>query len=418
MLKAVILVGGIHKGTRFRPLSLDVPKPLFPIAGYPIIQHHVEAALKLKELKEILIIGSYPASSMDRFIYDVQNQYPSINIRYLQEFTELGTAGGIYHFRDQIRAGNPNAFFVLNGDVCCDFPLQEIYDYHKSRENAILTLMSTEATREQSLNFGCLVTDKETGAVQHFVEKPHSYVSHLINCGIYVMSAEVFPEIAKVFYARQESFQEGNGGTKDRGFIQLEQDVLSPLAGTGRLYTYISQRWWSQVKTAGSAIYANRHYLDLSMKNYPERFAKKFDCTIIPNVYIHPSANVHETAVLGPNVSISAGVTIGPGVRIKESIILENAIVEDHTLILHSIIGRASKIGKWARIEGTQTDPDPNKQFTKMENKAIFNKDGKLNPSVTILGYQVVVPSELIILNSVVLPLKSLTRSFKNEIIL
>lgn len=53
--------------------------------------------------------------------------------RYLQEFTALGTAGGMYHFRDQIRAGNPAAFFVLNGDVCAEFPLQELYDFHVER---------------------------------------------------------------------------------------------------------------------------------------------------------------------------------------------------------------------------------------------------------------------------------------------
>lgn len=45
----------------------------------------------------------------------------------------LGTAGGMYHFRDQIRAGNPTAFFVLNGDVCSDFPLEELYNFHKSK---------------------------------------------------------------------------------------------------------------------------------------------------------------------------------------------------------------------------------------------------------------------------------------------
>lgn len=53
--------------------------------------------------------------------------------RYLQEFTMLGTAGGMYHFRDQIRAGNPTAFFVLNGDVCSDFPLKELYEFHRSK---------------------------------------------------------------------------------------------------------------------------------------------------------------------------------------------------------------------------------------------------------------------------------------------
>lgn len=62
-----------------------------------------------------------------------------------QEYTALGTAGGLFHFRDRILAGDPDAFFVLNGDVCCDFPLSELLAAHK--EEDIITLMATEATR-------------------------------------------------------------------------------------------------------------------------------------------------------------------------------------------------------------------------------------------------------------------------------
>lgn len=88
--------------------------------------------MQLRELKEILVIGYYPASQMEKFVSDMQNLY-DVSIRYLQEFTMLGTAGGMYHFRDQIRAGNPTAFFVLNGDVCADFPLEDLYNFHKSK---------------------------------------------------------------------------------------------------------------------------------------------------------------------------------------------------------------------------------------------------------------------------------------------
>lgn len=69
---------------------------------------------------------------MEKFVAEMQNLY-DVSIRYLQEFTMLGTAGGMYHFRDQIRVGNPTAFFVLNGDVCSDFPLNELYEFHKSK---------------------------------------------------------------------------------------------------------------------------------------------------------------------------------------------------------------------------------------------------------------------------------------------
>lgn len=87
--------------------------------------------------------------------------------------------------------------------------------------------------------------------------------------------------------------------------------------------------------------------------------------------------------------------------------------------ILHYFqVGRGSKIGCWTRVEGTPKDPDPNKPFAKMENFSLFNLEGKLNPSITILGCFVTVPSEEILLNSIVLPHKELTRSYKNEIIL
>lgn len=276
--------------------------------------------------------------------------------------------------------------------------------------------MSTEADRVESVNYGCLVTNK-CGEVTHYVEKPNSYVSPLINCGVYLVSTDIFPQIATVFYSRPKN-ENGNGNSRDQGHIQLEQDVLSPLAGTGKIFTLTLNMKWAQVKNAASAIYANRQALELQRKQHPGRFSTKANCTIIDNVFIHPTAQIANSAVLGPNVSIGKGVIIAPGVRIRESIVLDNSIIEDHTLVIHSIIGRNSKVGKWSRIEGTAVDPDPNKPFAKIKNLPLFNSQGKINPSTTILGFGVSVAGETIILNSIVLPSKELTRSFKNEIIL
>jgi mannose-1-phosphate guanylyltransferase len=78
---------------------LDIPKPLFPIGGMPIIEHHIKACSQIENLEEVLIIGSYQVPEMKTFLDEVQSKY-RVNIRYLQEFTELGTGGGLYHFRD------------------------------------------------------------------------------------------------------------------------------------------------------------------------------------------------------------------------------------------------------------------------------------------------------------------------------
>lgn len=102
-----------------------------------MIQHQIEACVAVPNLKEILILGYYPASELASFISDMVQEY-KIHIRYLQEFTPLGTAGGMYHFRDQIRSGNPEAFFVLNGDVCTDFPLQEMFESHHKHKQSLV----------------------------------------------------------------------------------------------------------------------------------------------------------------------------------------------------------------------------------------------------------------------------------------
>ncbi|XP_075216156.1 GDP-mannose pyrophosphorylase A [Lycorma delicatula] len=427
MLKAIILIGGPLKGTRFRPLSLDIPKPLFRVAGLPMIQHHIEALVNVAGLKEILILGYYPTRDLEDFVTEMIQEY-KINIRYLQEFTALGTAGGMYHFRDQIRSGNPEAFFVLNGDVCADFPLEEMLTFHRScGEQALITVLATEATRQQACNYGCIVRDKLTNQITHYVEKPSTFVSTLVSCGVFVCSLEIFQTMAAVFNQKNQEYYTNNcgggddglnGNSKESALIQLEQEVLSPLADTGRAFVMTTTNWWSQLKSAGSAIYANRHYLQLYRTKKPERLENHTKAFIIPNVSIHPTATVHPTAVLGPNVSVSANAVIGPGVRIRESIVLQGAVVGDHTLVLHSIIGRQVHIGRWTRVEGTPCDPNPNKPFAKMENLPLFNSTGRLNPSITILGCSVTVPSEVVVLNSIVLPYKELNRSFKNEIIL
>ncbi|TNN88716.1 Mannose-1-phosphate guanyltransferase alpha-A [Liparis tanakae] len=402
MLKAVILIGGPQKGTRFRPLSFEVPKPLFPVAGVPMLQHHIEACAKVPNMKEILLIGFYqPNEELTRFLFNAQQEF-KISIRYLQEYAALGTGGGIYHFRDQIVSGSPEAFFVLNADVCAAFPLAEMLSFQQEHgePNSFVILGTT---------------------VLHYVEKPSTFVSDIINCGIYLFKPEIFQHIGAVFQKNQQdmSLEEPTNGWHRAEAIRLEQDIFTALAGQGKLYVYKTPGFWSQIKSAGSAIYASRLYLNQYHTTHPERLAsnKEGGPRISGNVYIHPTANIDPTAMLGPNVSIGTGVTIGAGVRVRESVILHGVTLQDHCCVLNSIVGWDSTIGKWARVEGTPSDPNPNDPFAKIDSETLF-REGKLTPSITILGCNVTIPSEVIILNSIVLPHKDLNRSFKNQIIL
>jgi len=423
--KAVILVGGPEKGTRFRPLSLDTPKPLFPIAGFPLIHHHIEACARIEEISEIFLIGFFqPHDAINRFIEKEQRLF-NISISYLQEYTMLGTAGCIYHFRDVITNDNPDAFFLMYSDAFCDFPLRDLIDFKHA--NKPYVLMSVKVPREQSVHYGCAGINPDNKEIIHYAEKPDTFVSTDVHAGIYLLDKSIFQVIGTFFQHKQRRSSigrmddlEGSNNimtsASKRNRIQLETDLLPRLAGTGKLFAFQTNRFWLNIKSAGSALYASGATLQRFKKTDPELLSDRDNCK--GEVFIHETAQVDDTAVLGPNVTIGAGVVIGKGVRVRNSIILDGVRLKNHSCILNSIIGWHSTVGQWARVEGTPTELDPNSPYATTDNFYLFDASGKLLPSTTILGRDVHVPAEIVVRNSIVMPSKEIRWGFKNQILL
>ncbi|KAJ2115952.1 hypothetical protein GGF48_004886, partial [Coemansia sp. RSA 921] len=113
MNKAVILVGGPSRATRFRPLSMHLPQPLFPVGGQPIIWHQIKALSQVRDLKEIILIGFFEDYIFQPFLSKCYEEFPGLSFKYLREYSQLGTAGGFFHFRDQILRGSPKNIFML-----------------------------------------------------------------------------------------------------------------------------------------------------------------------------------------------------------------------------------------------------------------------------------------------------------------
>lgn len=122
-----------------------------------MIEHLIKACVDVPNMKEIFLIGFYQLDDcLSEFIQNMISTY-KISIRYLQEYAPLGTAGGIYHFRDKIRLGDPEAVFLLNGDVCGNFDLGKMLNFYRELPKAkLIAVMATEATRSQSLEYGNL----------------------------------------------------------------------------------------------------------------------------------------------------------------------------------------------------------------------------------------------------------------------
>ncbi|KAL4804514.1 nucleotide-diphospho-sugar transferase [Aspergillus unguis] len=421
--KAVILVGGPSRGTRFRPLSLDVPKPLFEVAGHPIINHCLKALAKVPELHEVILIGYYDESVFRDFIKDSAKEFPQFRISYLREYTALGTAGGLYHFRDPILKGKPERIFVLNADVCCSFPLGEMLKLFEEK-NAEAVILGTRVHNDAATNFGCIVSDSHTKRVLHYVEKPESHISNLINCGVYLFATEcIFPSIRSTIKRRTtrprllsypssdnlESSFVADDDSEQTEVLRLEQDILSDLADSNRFFVHETKDFWRQIKTAGSAVPANALYLQKAFQAQSEELTAP-SATIVPPVFIHPSASVDPTAKLGPNVSIGPRVVVGAGARIKDSIVLEDAEVKHDACVMHAIIGWSSRVGAWARVEGT---PIPMGSHS-----TSIIKNGIKVQSITILGKECGVGDEVRVQNCVCLPYKELKRDVANEVIM
>lgn len=371
----------------------------------------------MPEIKEVFLIGYYEENVFRDFIKDSGKEYPNITIKYLREYQALGTAGGLYHFRDAILKGRPERFFVLNADVCCSFPLNDMLKLF-SEKDAEAVILGTRVSEDAASNFGCLVSDSHTRRVLHYVEKPESHISNLINCGVYLFATEcIFPSIRSAIKRRSDRprlvsypsadnldssyLEDENEDGEKNEVLRLEQDILSDLADSKQFYVYETKDFWRQIKTAGSAVPANALYLQKAFQNQSEELAAP-SANILPPVFIHPSASVDPTAKLGPHVSIGPRAQIGAGVRVKESIVLEDAEIKHDACVLYSIIGWNSKVGAWARVEGT---PQP-----VADHSTSIIKNGVKVQSVTILGKECGVGDEVRVQNCVCLPNKTLKR--------
>jgi len=376
----------------------------------------ISSCLTLPNLREVILMGFYPESDFNHFLETIRaKQTPpssssscskSVVFKYLQEPENMGNAGGLYHFAEEIQKGMDktagSTLFVLHGDVLCNFPLCELHKFHLShkQEASILAKQKLGATATQLSHFGCLVADPSTHIVEHFAEKPSSFVSDLVNCGVYAFSPSLFTRLAKIAASlradhaadtnslNRRLFLSSSSGRADLVRITLEKDVLTDLVKESALALYQTQGWWLQIKKPADVL----HCTPFVLQDIGSQQDNKVDST--NSVIVHQSATVHPSAKLGPNVTIGKDVVIASGVRLKDSVLLDGCTVQDNACIMSSILGWQTTIGQWARLEA-----DSQQQ-------------------ISILGNDVKVPPEILVRGGVVLPHKELKENVISSIVL
>lgn len=323
-MKALILVGGF--GTRLRPLTFSVPKPLVELANKPIVAHQIEALVKVG-VTEIILAIAYRPELMMEYVKKFEEQY-KVKITCSQEVEPLGTAGPIRLAKEIIEKDNTeDLFFVFNSDVICEFPLQKLIDFHKAHGKEGSILLSKV---EDPSKYGVVITE-EDGKIKSFVEKPKEFIGDRINAGLYLFKTSIIKRI-------------------EPKPTSIEREIFPVMAKEGELYAQNLDGFWMDVGQPKDFIIGSQLYLD-SLKKSGEGELAKGD-NIIGNVLIDPSAKVHPEAVLGPNVSIGADCVIGKGVRLQNTCVFKGVTIQDYAWIKGSVIGWQSNVGKWVRIDG------------------------------------------------------------------
>ncbi|CAF1025778.1 unnamed protein product [Adineta ricciae] len=352
-MRALILVGGY--GTRLRPLTLTKPKPLVEFCNKPMVLHQIEALAQVGVTHVILAV-SYLSDMLQREM-EVEAKRLNIKITLSQEAEPLGTAGPLALARDHLQGDN-DPFFVLNSDVICEFPFEDMIKFHKNHQ-AEGTICVTKV--DEPSKYGVVVYEQTTGRIERFVEKPREYVSNKINAGLYIFNSTILDRIE----LRPTS---------------IEKEIFPAMATDKQLYAFELKGFWMDVGQPKDYLTGIGLYLNHVRRSQPERLSRENG--IVGNVLLDPTAKIGERCRIGPNVVVGPRVIIQDGVCLKNCTILADSLVKSHTWIANCIIGWRCTIGQWVRMENT-----------------------------TVLGLDVSVQDELFINGGVILPHKAITES-------
>lgn len=320
-MKALILVGGY--GTRLRPLTLSCPKPLVDFCNKPMILHQIEALVAVGVSEVVLAVNYQPEKMMD-FLSAKEKQL-GIKITVSKEEEPLGTAGPLKLAEPHLNDGEP--FFVLNSDVSCAYPFEEMIAFQKQR-NCDGVLLATPV--EDPSKFGVILYD-DKGKIESFVEKPQQFISRFINAGIYYFTPEIFNRIE----LRPTS---------------IETEVFPAMADEGMLYVMELKGFWADVGQPKDYLVGQRLRLADAAEHSPELLTTATD-GFVGNVIVHPSAKISTGCKIGPDVVIGPDCVIGDGARLQNCTIMRGTKVGAHSYVSKSIVGWESSIGEWVRME-------------------------------------------------------------------
>ena len=303
MTAGILLVGGF--GTRLKPLTDEMPKPMLPIAGIPVTEHQILAAKKAG-ITTVVLATSYLSEIFTPYFGD-GSQW-GMKLLYAVEKEPLGTGGAIRNAAELLE-GDENVV-IFNGDVLSHHDIAAQVKFHEDKNaDVTLHLISVEDARA----FGCVPTDAD-GRVTAFLEKMDNPVTNSINAGCYVFNRSVINQIplGKI--------------------VSVERETFPALVTSGRpVFGYKEQAYWLDVGTPAALFKGSRDAVGADFK-------------------VGQGTTISDGCKISGGSSIGSRCQIGEGVTIFDSIICDDVRIESGASISRSFIAPGATVNAGADI--------------------------------------------------------------------
>jgi mannose-1-phosphate guanylyltransferase len=311
-MQALVLAGG--EGTRLRPLTLTIPKPVMPLAGRPFLSFMLDW-LRGHGADEVILSCGFLSDGVRRVLGDI---YEGMRLRYAIERQPLGTAGPVRLAHDEGLLDE--RLLVLNGDVLTDMDLSaEIAQHERTGARATLALTAVEDVA----SYGVVPTDDE-GRVEAFLEKTEGPApTNRINAGAYVIERDV-----------AESIPAGRA-------VSFEREVFPAMVGDG-LYGWSAEGYWIDIG-------APDRYLEATY----DLLGGRVDSTLPPRD--ETGSLVYENCLvsgahIGPQTVLGRHCSVGTDSTVERSVLHDGVLVSADCTIRESVLGERTRVGERARV--------------------------------------------------------------------
>ncbi len=349
------MAGGF--GTRLRPITCNIPKPMVPLANLPMMEHIVNL-LKQYDFKKICSILYFQPEVITKFFGDGADF--DIEMEYQMATADFGTAGSVKNTEEKLK---DEPFIIISGDVLTDFDLSEAIRFHQEKK-AMATMVLTRVNNP--LEYGVVIT-ADDGKIIRFLEKPSwgEVFSDTINTGIYILE----PEIFKYIPAKTE--------------FDFSKNLFPLMLKEGLpLYGYIAEGYWKDIGNLEEYMLAHQNVLNGEVKlNIPgERLN-----IIGRDVWIGKNSNI------SAKVKFKGGVIIGQNCVIEDGVELENCVLGDgcvickNTRIKKATLWDGVHVGENSRIDESVISSETHiEERVEVEAGAIISEECRIGKGAVI----------------------------------